>query len=166
MDGYNPRRIALLIPVLIIFSVLLALIYDSDPPHPEVYDSENELWYQTTEAQLLAEGSQLDLYPKKTLNGADWSVEPRLPKGMALFTHDISVNGRLIDSSRNLLCVISNSMGVLCMDSIDSGGASHSDLSLSIGILYENSIADFAPTSIAVGSNHVCSIIEHPNLSP
>ena len=119
--------------------------------------------YQTTEIVLSTPATQIDLLPKKIQSGTEWSIEPNFPAGVTLFTEDISVNGRLIDSNKNLVCVISSSEGILCVDSIDSGGSSHSALSIPIEDLYGNNTANFAPTSLAVGSKHVCSIMQYPD---
>lgn len=160
-DNSKPRLLA---------TTVLVVIFSTSLIGPQVQIAEGEtnvdkstidgIIYQERQARISTLGSFVDIHPDRSDISGIWNVDPPLPLGISLFSIGATIDGRVIDSFDNSLCHITSSAEISCWESDSTGTVIQSNLSATREIFGNNSVITSIPSSVALGKNHLCSIIK------
>lgn len=151
-NALNPKKYALFLALLFSISYF-SLLASGQDSHTISNSSES------SNISIITEGSYVSRQVSTSNGQGIWEISPDLPDGFRLFSRESIIDGRLIDSNGDLFCRISSLADIFCIEMNEAGLPVRSSLSMDLSIFVNSTTFSNVPTSIAVGSDHICAII-------
>jgi len=139
----------LVIYCTLIFIVLMAIILIVKDDDKNSFDLNKDDIYNINKISITAEKQVIIIQPEINAIGASWTVEPKFPDSLNIYSEEINFTGDIIDSFDDRTCTIIPDDVAICWEVSDDDIITERITKLSRrGII----------TDISVGGGHLCAI--------